>query len=72
MGPDSWVGVRDPGERLLRDFAQGQPCSVVTDQKCQVGVTLVTAIYQRRQRPVCGQEAQGKRLHLEKVKSVMH
>lgn len=41
-------------------------------EKCQVGVTLVIAICQGGQRPVCGQGAQGERLHLGKGESVMH
>lgn len=74
-GPCSWdEGQRDSQRwtSLAWEFCPGDSLALwLLIKKCQLEVTLVIAICQRGQRAVCGQGAKGKRLDVEKAKSVM-
>lgn len=72
-GPHQLSGSKDAGEEFcLRILLRHSLVLWLPIRKCQVGVTLVIGIHKRRQRPVCGQGAQGRRLDTGKVKLVTH
>lgn len=68
-GSGSWdEGQRDPqrGTSLAWEFCPEDSLALwLLIKKCQLEVTLVTAVCQQGQRPFCGQGAQGKRLGVE-------